>query len=93
MSGRSTTFQDSRNQVLLKLVEKLKSAHKMVEKLMASAAVRWWRLFFTLLPTFARSLGKPGRFFIKEQNHLRMNDSTGSNDHLRSKDLFRSMII
>ena len=68
MSGRSTTFQDSRNQVLLKLVEKLKSADKMVEKLMASAAVRWWRLFFTLLPTFARSLGKPGRFFIRTKS-------------------------
>ena len=68
MSGRRTTFQDSRNQVLLKLVEKLKSADKMVEKLMASMAVRWWRLFFTLLPIFARSLVKPGRFFIRTKS-------------------------
>ena len=68
MSGRRTTFQDGRKQVLLKLVEKLKSADKMVKKLMASAAVRWWRLFFTLLPTFARSLGKPGRFFIRTKS-------------------------
>ena len=68
MSGRRTTFQDRRKQVLLKLVEKLKSAEEMVKKLMASAAVRWWRLFFTLLPTFARSLGKPGRFFIRTKS-------------------------
>ena len=68
MSGRRTTFQDRRKQVLLKLVEKLKSAEEMVKKLMASVAVRWWRLFFTLLPTFARSLGKPGRFFIRTKS-------------------------
>ena len=28
-----------------------------------------------------------------KQDHLRMNKSTGSNNHLRSIDLFRSMII
>ena len=68
MSGRRTTFQDRRKQVLLKLVEKLKSAEEMVKKLMASVAVRWWRLLLTLLPTFARSLGKPGRFFIRTES-------------------------
>ena len=52
----------------MKLVEKLKSEDKIVEKLVASAAVRWWRLFFTLLPIFARSLGKPGRFFIRTES-------------------------
>ena len=52
----------------MRLVEKLRSADKMVKKLMASAAVRWWRLFFTLLPIFARSLGKPGRFFIRTES-------------------------
>ena len=52
----------------MRLVEKLRSADKMVKKLMASAAVRWWRLFFTLLPIFARSLGKPGRFFIRTKS-------------------------
>ena len=52
----------------MRLVEKLRSADKMVKKLMASVAVRWWRLFFTLLPTFARSLGKPGRFFIRTES-------------------------
>ena len=29
----------------------------------------------------------------KKQDHLRMNNSTGSNNHFRSTDLFRSMII
>ena len=30
---------------------------------------------------------------VIKQDHLRMNNNTGSNNHLRSKDLFRSMII
>ena len=30
---------------------------------------------------------------VIKQGHLRMNNSTGSNNHLRSIDLFRSMII
>ena len=30
---------------------------------------------------------------MAKQDHLRMNNSTGSNNHLQSIDLFRSMII
>ena len=30
---------------------------------------------------------------IVKEDHLRMNNSTGSNNHLKSRDLFRSMII